>query len=121
MGFLEESRPTRLIFVADGDVIKNQVNYSKGKKPFTYPLGYDRYTGQTFGNKDFILNAMDYLIDESGLITIRSREIKLRLLDRTKINENGLYWKILNVVAPVIIILILGLIMGFVRKRKYSG
>jgi len=121
MGFLEESRPTRMIFVADGDVIKNQVNYSKGKKPFTYPLGYDRYTGQTFGNKDFILNAMDYLIDESGLITIRSREIKLRLLDRTKINENGLYWKILNVVAPVIIILILGLIMGLVRKRKYSG
>ena len=121
MGFLEESRPTKMIFVADGDVIKNQVNYTKGKKPFTYPLGYDRYTGQTFGNKDFILNAMDYLIDESGLITIRSREIKLRLLDRTKINENGLYWKILNVVAPVVVMLIMGLIMGFVRKKKYSG
>ncbi len=120
MGFLEKSRPTRMIFVADGDVIKNQVNYKNINKPFPYPLGYDRYTGQTFGNKDFILNAMDYLIDESGLITIRSREIKLRLLDRTKINENGLFWKTFNVIVPVVIVLIFGLIIGFVRKRKYT-
>ncbi len=120
MGFLEKSRPTKMIFVADGDVIKNQISYSKGKDPMPYPLGYDRYTGQTFGNKDFILNAMDYLIDESGLITIRSREIKLRLLDKTKINENELFWKSFNVVTPVVIVLILGMIMGFVRKRKYT-
>jgi len=120
IGFLENSRPTRMIFVADGDVIKNQVNYKNINKPYPYPLGYDRYTGQTFGNKDFILNAMDYLIDESGLITIRSRNIKLRLLDRTLLNDNGLFWKVFNVAVPVVLVLIFGLIMGFIRKRKYA-
>ena len=109
-----------MIFVADGDVIKNQVNYKNINKPYPYPLGYDRYTGQTFGNKDFILNAMDYLIDESGLITIRSRNIKLRLLDRTLLNDNGLFWKVFNVAVPVVLVLIFGLIMGFIRKRKYA-
>ena len=75
-----------MIVVADGDIIKNQLRSTNtGLEP--YPLGYDRYTGETFGNKDFILNAMNYLVDENGLISIRSRELKLRLLDRTKIKR----------------------------------
>jgi ABC-2 type transport system permease protein len=119
IGFVGESHPTKMIIVGDGDIIKNQVNRT-GEKPVPFPLGYDRYTRKTFGNKDFILNAMNYLIDESNLITIRSRDVKLRLLDKTKVNDNRLYWQLLNTVLPVVLIFIFGFIMFTIRKRKYS-
>jgi len=119
IGFVAASEPGKMIIVADGDIIKNQIR-TTGDRPTPYPLGYDRYTGQTFGNKEFILNAMNYLIDGSGLISIRSRELKLRLLDRTKINDNKLFWQLLNTVLPVVIIILLGLVMFVIRKRKYT-
>ena len=119
VGFLDESQPGKMIVVADGDIIKNQLRSSNtGVEP--YPLGYDRYTGQTFGNKDFILNAMNYLVDENGLISIRSRELKLRLLDRTKTNESKLFWQMFNTIVPVAIVFILGVVMFIYRKRKYT-
>ena len=71
-----------MIVIADGDVIKSEKNKSTGQM---YPLGYDRYTNQQYGNKNFILNCVNYLMDDSGLITVRSRELKLRLLDRERI------------------------------------
>jgi len=119
IGFIASSEPSKMIVVCDGDIIKNQIQ-TTGSQPTPYPLGYDRYTGQTFGNKEFILNAMNYLIDENGLISIRSRELKLRLLDRTKINENKLFWQLINTVVPVILVIILGIIMYYARKKKYA-
>jgi ABC-2 type transport system permease protein len=119
IGFVASSEPGKMIVVGDGDIIKNQVR-TTGSQPTPYPLGYDRYTGQTFGNKEFILNAMNYLIDENGLISIRSRELKLRLLDRTKINENKLFWQLVNTVVPVILVIILGIIIYYIRKKKYA-
>lgn len=119
IGFIPESKPAKMIVVADGDIIKNQVKYS-GNKPMPYPLGYDRYTGQTFGNKDFILNALSYLVEGEGLITIRSRDIKLRLLDRTKVSKERLKWQIVNVGVPLLLILLLGIVMFIIRKRKYT-
>lgn len=118
IGFLPESRPTRMIVVSDGDVIRNQMHYSQG---YPLPLGYDQYTGETFGNKDFILNALDYLLDESGLITIRSRELKLRLLDMTRANNNKLAWQAANILLPVLIVLVFGFIRHLLRKRKYTA
>lgn len=119
IGFVGESRPTKMIIVGDGDIIKNQVNRT-GEKPVPFPLGYDRYTRKTFGNKDFILNAMNYLIDENSLITIRSRDVKLRLLDKTKVNENRFFWQLLNTVLPVALIFVFSFAMFAIRKRKYS-
>ena len=108
-----------MIIVADGDIIKNQLRSgNNGIEP--YPLGYDRYTGETFGNKEFILNAMNYLVDENGLISIRSRELKLRLLDRTKTNESKLFWQMVNTILPVVLVFILGIAMFIYRKRKYT-
>ena len=117
IGFLEESLPGKMIVVSDGDIIRNQLHYSQG---FPLPLGYDQYTGETFGNKDFILNAMDYLTDESGLITIRSRELKLRLLDMTRINNQKLFWQLFNILVPVLVVLIFGMIRYVIRKKRYS-
>ncbi len=119
IGFVASSEPVKMIVVADGDMIKNQIR-TTGERPTPYPLGYDRYTQQTFGNKEFILNAMNYLIDESGLISIRSRELKLRLLDRTKISENRLFWQLFNTIVPVALIVVLGIVMMVIRKRKYT-
>ncbi len=119
IGFIESSQPGKMIVIGDGDIIKNQIN-TTGAKPTPYPLGYDRYTGQTFGNRDLILNAMNYLVEENGLISIRSRELKLRLLDRTKINESKWLWQMINIVLPIAFVILLGVIMFLYRKRKYT-
>ncbi len=107
-----------MIVVADGDVIRNQLHFSQG---YPMPLGYDQYTGQSFGNKDFILNALDYMLDESGLISIRSRELKLRLLDMNRVNDNKFFWQALNIILPVLLVLIYGFIQHYLRRRKYSS
>jgi ABC-2 type transport system permease protein len=118
IGFVPRSEPTRMIVVSDGDIIRNQIHFSQG---YPMPLGYDQYTGESFGNKDFILNAMDYLVDESGLITIRSRELKLRLLDMTRVNKQKVFWQAFNIVFPVLLVLIFGFVRHYLRKRKYSS
>ncbi len=117
IGYLEKSKPTKMIVVSDGDIIKNQIHISQG---YPLPLGYDQFTGRTYGNKEFIINALNYLVDESGLISIRSREIKLRLLDKTKISGNKLLIQIINIILPILIILIFGIISNWLRKRKYK-
>lgn len=115
--FRENSVKTSMIVISDGDIIKNQLHYSKG---YPLPLGYDQYTNQTFGNKDFILNCIDYLCDESGLMTVRSRELKLRLLDKTKITNKKLSIQLTNVAIPILMILIFGIAMVIYRKRIYT-
>lgn len=117
IAFIPVSKPTRMIVISDGDIIKNQLHFSQG---YPLPLGYDQYTNETFGNKDFILNAMDYLVDESGLISIRSREIKLRKLDMTRVNRSKLSWQAFNLFLPVVLVLIYGLIRYYLRRRKYT-
>ncbi|MCK4569697.1 MAG: gliding motility-associated ABC transporter substrate-binding protein GldG [Bacteroidales bacterium] len=118
IGFVEKSAHTSMIVVADGDVIRNQLHNSKR---YPLPLGYDQYTEQTFGNKKFILNAIDYLIEGSDLITIRSRELKLRLLDNTYLKNNELKWKVINVAIPPLLVIIFGIIYIFIRKKRYSA
>ena len=117
IGFIDMSVPTSMIVVSDGDIIRNQLHYSKG---YPLPLGYDQFTKQTFGNKEFILNCMNYLTDGSGLIAVRSRELKLRLLDKTAIDDSRLQWQLINVLVPVILILLFGIIQAYLRKRKYT-
>jgi len=117
IGFKEESSPTKMIVIADGDVIKNSYNPVSNK---ISPVGYDRYTGEIFGNKEFLLNAMNYLCDDSGLISIRSRTIKLRLLDETKVKMNKLNIQLKNILIPVFCIVILGFFKFFLRKRRFA-
>ena len=117
IGFKDNSKKTSMIIVSDGDVIRNQFSRKSGKP---LPLGFDQDVNQTFGNKEFLLNAMDYLLDDSRLIDLRSREIKIRPLDRQKIEADGLKWQIINVVLPVFLVIIAGVTIHFLRKRKYG-
>lgn len=114
-----ESLPTKMIVVADGDLIANNVRMS-AKGPMITPLGFDIYTKQTFGNKDFIVNAIDYLTNESGLMALRAKEYKLRVLDKTRIREERLKWQLINIVLPVLLVIAFGLYYNSSRKKRYA-
>jgi len=114
----ERGKPAKMIAIADGDVFKGQVNPNDGSP---YPLGWDRYTEQQYGNKSFLLNAIDYLTDDAGIIALRGKEIKLRLLNQVKINEERQYWQLLNVALPPALLLLFGFARGYLRKRRYTS
>jgi len=115
--FLEDSKPTRMIVIADGDIIKN---YYSEKDSSVYPLGFDRYSRQSFSNKIFIQNAIDWLADDYNLIEARSKEVKLRLLDKEKIKSQKMKWQLFNIVLPIALIVIVGIYLFYYRKRKYA-
>lgn len=115
--FKERDKPSKIIICSDGDLIQNDVN-KKTNHP--YPVGYDRFSRRQFSNKEFILNAMDYLLDESGIIILRSKEVTLRPLDKIKIKEEKLKWQLINMVVPAILIVVYGVGRYYVRKRKYE-
>ncbi|NOU45681.1 MAG: gliding motility-associated ABC transporter substrate-binding protein GldG [Bacteroidales bacterium] len=117
VAFKQNGLPAAMIVVADGDIIRNQFHIPQG---YPLPLGFDQYTRQTFGNKDFILNAINYLTDGSGLISIRSRELKIRLLDGKKVADNRVFWQIINTAIPVITVILFGIILAWFRKKRYS-
>ncbi len=89
---LSESKPAKMIVISDGDVFKNQV----GNDGSAFPLGYDHFTRQSFGNKNLLLNIADYMTDDSGLIGLRTKEIQIRLLDRARIRSEKLYWQVIK-------------------------
>jgi len=113
---LTESKPTKMIVISDGDVFKNQV----GSDGSPFPLGYDHYTQQSFGNKNLLLNIADYMTDDSGLIGLRTKEIQLRLLDRARIRSEKLYWQMINNVIPLAFVLIFAIFQHYIRRRKYA-
>ncbi len=116
LGYLGKSKkPTAMIVISDGDILINQ--FSQG---YALPLGYDQYTRETFGNKDLILNCVNYLCDDSGLIDVRSRELKLRLLDETRISSQLIYWQLLNTLVPVLLVIVFGLVKMRLRKRRFA-
>jgi ABC-2 type transport system permease protein len=113
---LPQSKPTKMIVLSDGDILRNQV----GADGSPYPLGYDHYTQQSYGNKNLLLNIADYMADDSGLISLRSKEIQIRLLNRARIREEKLFWQLLNNIGPIGIVLIFAIFQHYLRRRKYA-
>lgn len=118
INFREKSDSTKIILVSDGDIIGNEVNKARDK---ILPIGYDKYTQREYANRDFIMNCMNYLLDKSGLIIARSKEFRLRLLDRQRIEKDRLLWQLVNTVLPVALVLIFGIVQYLLRKRKYTS
>lgn len=114
-----ESRPTKMVVFSDGNLIANQYRFAAGVPEFM-PLGYDRSSQQTFGNKAFFMNVVNYLCDEQGLMELRSRVFKIRLLDKVRIPEEIGYWQLFNVLIPLVLIALLGAAFVFVRRRRYK-
>jgi ABC-2 type transport system permease protein len=115
--YIDKGKATKMIVVADGDVAANDFMRSTGE---IFDLGYDRYTRQTFANKTFLLNCVNYLLDDEGMLQLRSREVKLRLLDKKKINTERSKWQVLNVALPLLVLIAVGWLVSFLRKRKYA-
>ncbi|MFD0990916.1 gliding motility-associated ABC transporter substrate-binding protein GldG [Mariniflexile jejuense] len=113
---LNISKPTKMIVIADGDVIKNDVSRNVPQE-----LGFDRWTGQTFGNKEFLLNAVNYLLDDNGLINIRSKEIVINFLDQEKIADKKIKWQVINILLPLVLLGIFGVIFNYFRRKKYAN
>lgn len=118
--FRQRSIPTRMIVLSDADIIRNEVS-RRGDGAYITPLGFDRYTNQTFGNKDLIVNMLSYLSDDSGLMNLRTREFKLRLLDKEQVLEHRVKWQIVNIVLPSIVLLVFVGTWLFVRRRRYTS
>ena len=83
-------------------------------------MGYDLYMKKQFANKDFMLNAINYLLDEDGLINVRLKEIKLRPLDKAKVKQEKYKWQLINIGGPIAVLLLFGLLRFIWRKRKYE-
>jgi ABC-2 type transport system permease protein len=116
-GFKASSVPTRLIILADGDIARNEVNWRQGR---AQPVGYDPVTEYTFSNKDLLMNLVSYLVDPNGLINARNNEIKLRPLDTERIKGERTYWQVLNLVLPMVLLIVFGILLMFWRKRRFT-
>ncbi|GAB3505732.1 gliding motility-associated ABC transporter substrate-binding protein GldG [Spirosoma knui] len=116
-GFRAEGEPSRILVCSDGDLIVNDVDY---KRNTPYPLGFDRFTRTTFANKDFALNAIDYLVDPNGVIAARARTVTLRPLDKIKVNESRTIWQLLNLLGPLALVGLVGVIWQVARRQKYA-
>jgi ABC-2 type transport system permease protein len=120
--FTESIEQNAMIVIGDGDLIRNQVS-SDGR---VYPLGYDKFASKQFSapvefaNKKFFLNCVDYLCDENNLIEVRSKEVVLRLLNKSKIKNEKLFWQSFNMILPILLILIFGFVNTFYRKRRWA-
>lgn len=119
-GFQGEGQETKIIVVSDGDVIKNEIMRGQPMDLGFNPFVEGNEPPQLYANKDFLFNALAYLTDESGLITARNKEVKIRPLNRLKVQEERLKWQLINLGLPLTILVVFGLIRGLIRKRKYS-
>ncbi len=114
--FKAEGNDNKMIVISDGDIIKNQLD--KNYQPLE--LGYDKWTNQLYDNKVFLMNCVNYLLDDTGLINIRSKDVDLPLLDKQKVYDNYTTAQFITIGLPIIILLVFGLLFTFLRKRKYS-
>jgi len=115
--YLEQSPKSKMIVISDGDIIRNEVRNDSS----VYPLGYYMYTKQQFANKDFILNCIEYLVDTNGILETRNKDVKLRMLNPTRVEEERLYWQIVNVAVPIGLIVVFGIAFNYYRRRKYAA
>ncbi|RKN75931.1 gliding motility-associated ABC transporter substrate-binding protein GldG [Ulvibacterium marinum] len=115
-GTLEQGNENKMLVIADGDVIKNQLQNGRPLE-----LGYDKWTNNFYGNKEFLVNAFNYLLDDTGLINIRNKKVAIPFLSTQKIAEEKMKWQLINIGVPILLTLIFGFVFNYWRKRKYAS
>ncbi|SHF20387.1 gliding motility-associated ABC transporter substrate-binding protein GldG [Pedobacter caeni] len=111
------SKPTKMIVIGDGDIFKNQLSTKDGS---AFPLGFDRYTQKSYGNKALLLNIADYLANDDNLITLRNKEVKIRLLDKAALRTEKLQWQLINMALPLLLLISFAIFQHYYRKHKYA-
>ncbi|WP_422351261.1 gliding motility-associated ABC transporter substrate-binding protein GldG [Flagellimonas sp.] len=112
---IEEGPSNKMIVISDGDLIKNQL-----RNGVPLELGYDKWTNSSYGNKEFLVNCINFLLDDTGLINIRNRRVSIPLLDVEKIATQKSKWQVVNIAIPVLLTLVFGILFGLYRKRKFA-
>jgi gliding-associated putative ABC transporter substrate-binding component GldG len=111
-----QSENSALLLIADGDVLKNQVDRGQPQD-----LGYDRNTGVFYGNKEFMMNSINYLLDDTGLIQLRNKNISIPFLNVEKSYDERSIWQVINIVLPLVVLVVFGMVFFWLRKRKYEN
>ena len=114
--FSNKGKASKMIVVSDGDVVKNQLD--KNFQPME--LGYDKWTNNFYANKEFLLNCVNYLLDDNGLINIRNKQVNLPLLDVQKVKANYFYAQLITIAVPILLLVVFGLLFTYIRKRTYG-
>ena len=109
---------SKVVVVGDGDIIRNELDPETGEP---LGLGVEPFSGATYANEDFLLNLLDYVVDESGLIEARAREVKIRPLDRVKVRQETTKWQTINLLVPLLLVLVFGSIKWFLRRKKFGS
>lgn len=115
--FKKKSVDNSMIVISDGDVIANEVRTDGS----VLPLGMNIFEKYQFSNKDFIVNCLEYLLDDGGVIQARGKEVKLRMMNTEKADAERSFWQILNIVVPVVVLILFGFVFNYLRKRKYTA
>lgn len=110
------SKKNAMVIISDGDIIANET--FKGEP---LPLSIDKWTNQAFGNADLLLNTVHYLLDDSGIINLRSKNLQIQFLDKEQAFQKRTYWQVFNIILPLIILGLFGFVFNYLRKRKYSS
>ncbi|MCM4165577.1 MULTISPECIES: gliding motility-associated ABC transporter substrate-binding protein GldG [unclassified Arenibacter] len=113
---VDQGPENKMIVLTDGDLIRNQV---RNGRPLE--LGYDKWTNNFFGNKEFLINCLNYLLDDTGLINIRNKKVTIPFLDVEKINDQKTKWQLINIGLPLCLTLIFGFLIHAIRKKKYGA
>ena len=116
--FKESGRASKIVVISDGDFVRNEINSQTGEPR---PLAYDPVFNVTFANQDFMLNLISYLTQENGIINARTKELKIRPLNKARIDSEKTYWQTINLVLPILVMLVLGVLLTYYRKRKYAS
>lgn len=114
---IEQSKNTKLIVIADGDIIRNEIN-PRSRQP--QPLGFYPFTNYTFANRELLMNVLAYLTEDNGLIQARSKQIRIRPLDREKVKQEKIKWQVINLGIPIILLIVFGVVRAYWRKNKFA-
>jgi ABC-2 type transport system permease protein len=115
--FKEEGSASKILVCADGDLLRNEVN-KKTRQPLA--LGFEPFSRRNFANQEFLINALAYLLEEDGIITAKAKEIKIRPLDKIKVEKSRVQWQAFNLILPVVLVIWYGVFRYFWRKRKFA-
>ncbi|MDO3693719.1 gliding motility-associated ABC transporter substrate-binding protein GldG [Wenyingzhuangia sp. chi5] len=112
--FINQGTQNKMIVIADGDISTNQI--SKGQP---LELGLDKWNNQFYSNKEFLMNAVNYLLNDDGLIQLRSKKVIINTINKPKAYQEKIKWQLINLIIPVAILAIFGFFNFYIRKRRF--
>ncbi len=119
MPFQEISKETKQIWITDASIMSNLYNPKDAR---ISPIGFNQWDQKVYeGNREFMMNAIDYMVDDINVMDARNKDVKLRLLNRAKVIEEKTKWQLLNMALPLVVLGLFGLLYAFIRKKKYAN